>query len=100
METSRLNMASQAPTVVLTGILRKAEYADLETLPESGATRRVIIDYDMETDETRVQTDAPAVVFIGMLAMAQGMITGNQILQRIQGMQAAGAARQSILRPS
>lgn len=96
MLANNLVMRSRAPTVVVSGILRRAEYTQPETLPEEGTKRRIIIDYDMATDETTVKTDAPTIIFLGILAMAHSMMTQNQVLQRLQGMQ----AQSKIIRPS
>jgi len=95
LETSALSMKSKAPTVVLCGILAKAETAYPITIAETGPSRHVYIDYDMATDEAVVRTDASNLIMRGMLQMAYSMITQSQVTQRLN----AARASAQIIRP-
>ncbi len=96
LETSRLVMKSKAPTVVLCGILRKAEQTGPITIAEKGKERHIYIDYDMATDQAIVRSDASDVIMRGMFQMAYSMITQSQVLQRFQASQAAA----KIIKPA
>lgn len=99
MLKSTITLKSKAPTVVLSGILRKAEFAAHERIAAVGDARRIIIDYDLVTDEARVRTDADPLIARGIFVMAYSMMTTSQVLQRFQAAQ-AGKPNQRLHRVS
>lgn len=90
-----LIMKSKAPTVMLSGILRKAENSPFLAIAPAGQGRRVIVDYDMITDIAIVRTDAHDVIARGIFVMAYSMMTQSQVHQQLQKMQG-----KQIVRPS
>lgn len=98
MLSSQLLMKSGWPTVVVAGVLKKAESVTPTEIKEEklGAPRRVNIDFDMETDIIKVESDASPLIYLGILTMAHSMMTQQQVLQRVQAM----AAQPRIHKPS
>lgn len=94
--TSGLELRAKFPTIIISGILKKAEFVPVGQLEDTGEKKTIVIDYDSATDIAIVKSNAPPLVYRGMLAMAFMMITQNQTLQRVQAMSAAGR----IVRPS
>lgn len=80
-----MRIQSQAATVILHAVLRRAEQSKAKEIPETevGAPRRIIIDYDLKADTCAVETDASPMVLTGCLAYAHSLITQNQVMQRI-----------------
>lgn len=97
MANGNLTMKSKAPTVIVSAIMRTAEFTvPVEMAVNSDGKKRLKIEYDMLTDTASVQSDTSPVITRGMLVMAFSMITQSQILQRLQGMQ----ARAKIMAPA
>ncbi|MES2155484.1 MAG: hypothetical protein V4510_10150 [bacterium] len=95
--SNALTMRAKAPTILLSGVLRRAEAVPTiplakEHAPEGPSTRRVRIEYDAATESVKVSSDAMPIIHTGILVMAHSMMTQSQILQRIQGMAARGRA--------
>lgn len=92
MLASNLQMKSQSPTVVIAGVLRKAEFVTPKELREKalGAPRVVLIEYDLETDKIEVESDASSLIYLGIIVMAHSMMTQNQLLQRMQAKGSSG----------
>lgn len=100
MLTSQCQMRSKAPTVVVLGVLRSAATIKPKEIAETevGAARRVKIEYDLATEKGTAESDASPIIYQGILAYAESMITQNQLLQRLQGMAARGGGAQGIVR--
>lgn len=56
---------------------------------------RIELDFDMASNQLTMKSQAPTVMILGILAMAQSMVTQNQVLQRLQAM----AAKPKIIQP-
>lgn len=93
MLTAQMQMKSGSPTVVIFGVLRRAALERPKELAQAdpGAPRRIIIDYDLATDECSVASDCSLVIHLGVLELAVSMVGQNQLLQRMQ--QQAGRRR-------
>lgn len=94
-KTNAVVIRCKSPTIVLGSILKKAESSEPEEIPHEGDKFRVLVDFDVLTDEAAVRTDAPDMILRGMFFLASLMVTQNQVLQHVQAM----VAESRIVRP-
>lgn len=103
MRSTRLSMKSKAPTIVIMGVLSKAQAVTPAPLAQSdpSGARVVRIDFDLDKEVCNVESDASPLVYAGILAMAHSMITQNQVLQAVQAIMTASRGNPSTIhRPS
>lgn len=98
LETTQLVMRQKAPTVVVMGILADAmAQVDTVAFADVPADGKILIglDFDLATQELVMTASAPRVMILGLLQYAIATITQNQVLQRLQKLQ----AREALLKP-